>query len=660
VADGLAVLLVEDDHALLRTLGDIVGRRGYRPLNASSGRQALDVAAEARPAIALVDLRLPDMDGMEVIGRLHRVSALTEAIVLTGNASVDSAVRAMREHTCDYLIKPVAPEQLLITLERAGERWKRRNAEAALRRSEERSQRLLQNISDVVAVVDADLVYRYVSPSVTRVAGYRPDQLVGRSCLELAHPDDTAAIERLVRESLWSSIAQPAATIRIRHIDGDWRVLEVTSAKLVGEDDFEGLVLTARDVTERGRLEEQLRHAQKMESVGRLAGGVAHDFNNLLTAILGFSELLIDESAPASASRADLQAIHRAAEHGASLTRQLLAYSRRQILAPTLLDLGALARDVETILKRLLGSDIEVRLVEAPDAGLVKADRGQLEQVLMNLGVNARDAMPEGGRLTIETGRVDLDDGSVEARLHGATGPYVRLRVSDSGVGMDAETRARVFEPFFTTKPHGKGTGLGLATVHGIVEQSGGFVDVSSEPGQGTTFTIHLPRLEGGAAGVVVGTPVATPAAGPARIDTAAGAGTILLVEDDVALRELLSRALRQAGYGVIVPATPEEALRLVRDGVAAPDLLVTDVVMPGMNGPALARELLALHPHLRVLLMSGYTDDAMLRLGVFDPGQALLLKPFGPTTFLRRVRAAFEDPPAAGIGDRATNGTLH
>ena len=649
MTEGLPVLLVEDDTFLLRTLGDIVGRRGYRPLTASSGRQALDVAAEARPAIALVDLRLPDMDGMEVIGHLHRVSALTEAIVLTGNASVDSAVQAMREHTCDYLIKPVAPELLFSTLERAGERWQRRNAEEALRRSEERSQRLLQNISDVVAVVDEDLVYRYVSPSVTRVSGPRPEQLIGRSCLELSHPDDSAAIERFVRDSLWSSAPQPTATIRMRHLDGQWRVLEVTSARLVGEADFEGLVLTARDVTDRQRLEEQLRHAQKMESVGRLAGGVAHDFNNLLTAILGFSELLMNDSRPASRRHADLQAIHRAAEQGASLTRQLLAYSRRQILAPTLVDLGALTREVESILTRLLGTDIEIRVTGDANPGLVKADRGQLEQVLMNLGVNARDAMPEGGRLSIDTRRVDLDDDSVEARLHGTRGPYVRLTVADSGIGMDAETCARVFEPFFTTKPHGKGTGLGLATVHGIVAQSGGFVDVGSEPGRGTTFTIHLPRVERDAAAATAVTP-------PAPAETVTGSGTILLVEDDGALRELLSRTLNEAGYRVIAPPSPDEALRLVRERAADPDLLVTDVVMPGMSGPTLARELVAIKSGLRVLLISGYTDDAMLRMGAFDAGKALLLKPFGPASFLRKVRETLDAPPQ----DLGTGGTRH
>ena len=343
--DGLGVLLIEDDHQLLRTLSDILRHRGYRAMTASSGREGLDVVSQTRPlpAIAIVDLRLPDMDGMEVITQLRAMSALTEAIVLTGNASVDSAVRAMRQHTCDYLIKPVAPEKLFTTLERAGERWQRRQAEEALRRSEERSQRLLENISDIVAVVSEDLVFRYVSPSVTRVSGYRPDQLVGRSCLDVSHPDDADLIYQSVRESLESSDTRPPQRMRIRHVGGDWRVLEVTSARLVGQEDFDALVLTARDVTDRQRLEDELRHAQKMESVGRLAGGVAHDFNNLLTAILGFSEILLDEADPKSQSRDDLQAIHRAAEHGASLTRQLLAFSRRQFLEPTLLDL-AIAR----------------------------------------------------------------------------------------------------------------------------------------------------------------------------------------------------------------------------------------------------------------------------------------------------------------------------
>jgi CheY-like chemotaxis protein len=251
--------------------------------------------------------------------------------------------------------------------------------------------------------------------------------------------------------------------------------------------------------------------------------------------------------------------------------------------------------------------------------------------------------MPDGGRLTIDTRRADLDETSVEARLHGARGPYVRLTVGDSGVGMDDATRARVFEPFFTTKPHGKGTGLGLATVHGIVEQSGGFVDVASEPGRGTTFTIHLPRVERDAA-------AAAPVAPPLQPEPVAGAGTILLVEDDGALRELLSRTLTEAGYVVIAQASPDEALRLVRDGAAEPDLLVTDVVMPGMSGPTLARELIALKAGLRVLLISGYTDDAMLRIGAFDAGKALLLKPFGPGAFLRKVRAVLDEPPH-GIG---------
>ena len=445
MSEPIAVLVIEDDSQLLRTLRDILRHRGYHPITAGSGREGIDLASQNRPspAIALVDLKLPDMDGMEVIGRLREVSTLIEAIVLTGNASVDSAVRALRQHTCDYLVKPVAPAQLFMTLERASERWQRRVAEQALKQSEERSQRLLENISDIVAVVDADLVFRYVSPSVTRVTGYGPEHLVGRSCLEVAHPEDAILLRRAIEDSAERPTGGPPQRVRMRHADGHWRVLEMTSARLVGHGDLDGLVLTARDVTEWQRLEAELRQAQKMESIGHLAGGVAHDFNNLLTAILGFSEMLIDDSDPRGSSRQDLLAIQQAAEHGASLTRQLLAFSRRQVLEPTVLDLGALVENLESILRRLIGEGVDTLVIRQAALGSVKADAGQIEQVLMNLAVNARDAMPDGGKLTIETRNVVLDDDHMDRHTYAANGHYVLLAVSDTGTGMDATTQAQ-------------------------------------------------------------------------------------------------------------------------------------------------------------------------------------------------------------------------
>jgi two-component system cell cycle sensor histidine kinase/response regulator CckA len=519
-ADSISVLVVDDDNQLLRTLRDILRHRGYAPLTAASGKDALEIAERStpRPAVALVDLKLPDMEGTEVVRRLHALSELTETVILTGHASVDSAVQALRQQSSDYLVKPVSPEQLLSTIERAGERWQRRRAEEALRQSEE-SSRLL---------------------------------------------------------------------------------------------------------------ERELVQAQKMESIGRLAGGIAHDFNNLLTAILGFSEMLLEETASGTRARRDLEAIQKAASHGASLTRQLLAFSRRQVMELAVLDLGELVHGVAPILQRLLGEDVQTTI--ACDAHLrkVKVDRGQLEQVVMNLAVNARDAMPEGGKLTLEVRNVMLDADYVREHSYAQVGQHVMLSVSDTGIGMDAGTRARIFEPFFTTKDVGKGTGLGLSTVYGIVKQSGGSIEVFSEPNKGTTFKVYLPICEVPAdAGAETGPMLPAPG----------GAEAILLVEDDPALRELLARTLARHGYRLSEAATGLAALDLIRDTSVPIDLLLTDAVLPGMSGPSLAREAATLRPGIRVLFVSGYTDDAMLRLGMLNENQAFLQKPFGATALLRKVR---------------------
>ena len=446
--------------------------------------------------VALVDLRLPDMDGLELVSRLHAVSQLTQVVILTGNASLQSAIRAMQAQSCDYLVKPVSPDLLLRTVAGAGERWQRRRAEEALRTTEERNRLLIENIADLILVIDRGGVIQYASPSSPQVAGWEPPELTGRQVLELVHPDDEARTE----ESLADVRVQPSSLgsieFKFRHKDGSWRMMDAVIRNLLDQPELGGWVLTARDVSERHRLMAEFLQAQKMESVGRLAGGIAHDFNNLLSVIMGHAELALAEEALASERHADLKGIVRAAERAASLIRQLLAFSRRQVLELRVVDLNAVVADTEQMLRRLLGEDLELVTLLSPQIAPIKADAGQLQQVLLNLAVNARDAMPGGGRITIETANAVLDQ--TYADTHGRLGPgrYAMLALSDTGVGMDPATQASIFEPFFTTKAPGKGTGLGLATVHGIVTQSGGHIWVYSEMGRGTTFKIYFPRVD--------------------------------------------------------------------------------------------------------------------------------------------------------------------
>src|SRR5213592_1044324 len=373
---------------------------------------------------------------------------------------------------------------------------------------------------------------------------------------------------------------------------------------------------------ERRRLEEQLAHSQRMEAVGRLAGGIAHDFNNVLTAVLGSIELLLLDEPPGRPHREELDIIRDAATRAKDLIRQLLAFSARQVLQPAAVDLNRLVRDVAKMLRRLIGEDIKLETLLAPELGAVRVDAGQMEQVLVNLAVNARDAMPEGGRLTIKTDNVD------------AGGSQVLLHVSDSGVGMDEEVQAHMFEPFFTTKPRGKGSGLGLATVYGIVRQSGGHIAVDSAPGRGATFRIYLPRVEAPLDPTDRPTPVTAPAA---------GSETILLVEDEHLVRLLARKVLERAGYRVLVAAGGAEALDLAERYAGTIHLLLTDVVMPGMNGRELIRRLAPLRPDLRVLYMSGYADEAVAQHGVLDPGTAFLQKPFTPGGLADKVRGVLD-----------------
>ena len=376
---------------------------------------------------------------------------------------------------------------------------------------------------------------------------------------------------------------------------------------------------------ERVQLQRDLAQAQKLEAIGRLAGGVAHDFNNVLTAILGSSELLLLDTPRDATNREEIEIIRDAATRAQDLIRQLLAFSARQVLQPAVIDLNALVKNLGRMLRRLIGEDLALATELAPDLGSVRVDPGQVEQVLVNLAVNARDAMPDGGRLTIRTANVDVaESGEL------ATGRYVLVEVSDTGIGMDAPTLARAFEPFFTTKERGKGTGLGLASAYGIVRQSGGQITVSSTPGAGTTFRIHLPRVDAPVDTARATSPVTAPAA---------GTETVLVAEDEQIVRVLIRKVLEQAGYTVLLAGGGAEALQVAERHAGPIHLLVTDVVMPGMSGRELARRVVERWPATKVLYMSGYADDAVERHGVLDPGTAFMQKPFTPSALARRVR---------------------
>ena len=396
----------------------------------------------------------------------------------------------------------------------------------------------------------------------------------------------------------------------------------------------EVLEIIAEDVTERRILEDQFRQAQKMEAVGRLAGGVAHDFNNLLMVISGYTYVLLNQLGAADPRRKKAEAIQEATQRAAGLTRQLLAFGRKQVLELKVIDLNAVVADISKLLRPLIGEDIEVVVTCDPGLGRTKADPGQMEQVIMNLAVNARDAMPSGGKLIIETRNVDLDDKYQRAHASVKPGRYVMLAVSDTGCGMDAETQLRIFEPFFTTKEKGKGTGLGLSTVYGIVKQSGGYVFAYSEPGRGTSFKIYLPQVEEAAAESV-----------PQRRAQLGLRGTesVLLVEDEESVRELIAEALKAQGYNVLVAGNGQEALALAAPANCRIDLVITDVVMPGMSGRELAKRLNGSRPGTRVLYLSGYTEDAIVHHGVLDPGTAFLQKPFSLDTLACKVREVLD-----------------
>jgi len=633
----------------------------------------------------------------------------------------------------------------------------RKQAEEALRKSEERFRALVENSSDGVCLMDRAGIVQYSSPSSERVLGWTPEERHGRLAFEIAHPDDMERARAFFAQCLSTRGMPVGIELRGLHRDGGWRLVEIVAANHLDDPAVGAVVVNYRDVTQRRRaedsvreaarqfravfdgaldamviaddegryvevnaaacglyglgrsallghwigdfaspgidvaatwaafrregrakgelrivrpdgrvrelefaasadflpgshlavfrdvtqrrqLEEQLRQAQKIEAVGRLAGGVAHDFNNLLNVITGYGQMLFRRLTDGP-EREKTKAILQAAERAAGLTRQLLAFSRKQVLEPKVLDLNAVVSGMDEMLRRLIGEDIELQTDLARDLGRTRADPGQIEQVLMNLVVNARDAMPRGGRVTLETGNAEMDEAYVRDHLGARPGRYVSLAVRDTGLGMDAETQKHIFEPFFTTKEKGKGTGLGLATVYGIVKQSEGYIWVDSAPGAGTTVRVYLPLVEGEPVAEGPRRP-AVPEQAPAR-----GTETVLLVEDEEMVRRMTREVLEGAGYHVLEASSGFDALRVSSGHGGRLDLLLTDVVMPGMSGRELAERLAPVRPGMKVLYMSGHTDDAIFHHGVTQAGTGFLQKPFTPEALERRIRELLGQP---------------
>ena len=510
----------------------------------------------------------------------------------------------------------------------------------ALERSEANYRSLIQGTTYGIFRCCVDGKFLTVNPALVAMLNYRSEaELLAANFVTDINPDSDKGAQLL---------QQYRQAGRLDGVEVEWQRKDGTliavrlSGRTISDEPgaSECFEVIAEDLGERRHLEEQLRQAQKMEAVGRLAGGVAHDFNNLLTIIIGYGQLLLDRLGPDHPLAGHVDEIKKTAARAASLTRQLLAFSRRQELLPRVLNLNHVISNLEKMLRRLISEDIDLAMVLQPDLAPIKADPGQLEQVIMNLAVNARDAMPKGGKLTLATANVELDELYVLSHAEVTPGPYVMLAVSDTGCGMDAETQAHVFEPFFTTKPEGKGTGLGLATVYGIVKQSGGYVWVDSEPGQGTTFKVYLPQVQEAAE------PLPVSQAQPSQ---AVGSETILLVEDEAPVRSLVRGVLEARGYTVLEASRTEEAIAFCQRHPGPTHLLLTDVVMPGMAGPVLAGHLQALRPTMKALYMSGYTNHASFQNGTLPEGMRFIQKPFTPESLAQKVRAVLDEAQSAG-----------
>jgi two-component system cell cycle sensor histidine kinase/response regulator CckA len=637
-AEKRRVLLVDDEPQVLVALEDLLSEE-FDVLKAQSGEDALKViGAQQEIAVVITDQRMPKMTGDEFLTRLDKHGATR--ILLTGYADLSAVIRAVNEGKIfAYVTKPWNAEDLWLTVHNAAEHFHLAQELTNERQRLQSKTHLLDSILDCMGegIVAADQAGKFLvfNRRAEKILGMGPANVApeGWSAKYGLHlPDQKTPLpsEQLPMTRIMNGESFVELDMFVKNAAVPGTAVAVTATPLTGESgEIVGGISVLRDVTQQRQLEAQLIQSQKMEAIGQLAGGVAHDFNNLLAVIMGYGELLLGEFSSEDPKGNDVGEMLAAAKRGVALTRQLLAFSRQQMIQPAILDLNEIVEGIEKMLRRIIGEHIRLSTKLASGLDHFRADASQVEQILLNLTVNARDAMPEGGRLHIETKNVTLNAGAAAARPGVSAGEYVVLSVTDTGIGMSAETQKRVFEPFFTTKEVGKGTGLGLSTVYGIVRQSGGHIEIESQLGQGATFHVFFPRNESGEA-------VRMSAAPPAPVQRATE--TVLIVEDDEGVRVVASRILREQGYTVLEARRASEARRIWEKHGPSIDLLLTDVVMPDINGPRLAEELSLSRPGLRVLYMSGYPGAGGL---VSPQGNALscIEKPFTPSSLAAKVR---------------------
>jgi len=631
------VLMVEDDESDAALVRRELDRLNPRPQvqHVRTEPAFLEALRGFAPHVILCDHNIPGFGGRRALELAHATLPDVPFILVTGSLDEETAVAYLRSGAADYILKDrvirLGPA-LLEALERARQRQ-------ALRQHERLLRQIIDANPSLIFVKDWDGRFVLVNQATAEIYGTTVDALVGKTDADFnPNPEEVAHFLRDDREVISSGRPKLISEEQVTNpLTKQTRWFQTIKVPLrLPEEEASTLLGVATEITERKRLEEQLLQSQKMEAVGQLAGGVAHDFNNILTAIVGYTDLLAADFSPNSRELEDLEEIRKAARRAAALTRQLLSFSRKQMLEPRIIDLNGVVTNLEKMLRSLISENIELKTALATGLGAARADPNQIEQVIMNLAINARDAMPDGGTLTIETGNATLDENYAARHVSVVPGAYVMLAVTDTGCGMNEETKARMFEPFFTTKPPGRGTGLGLSTVYGIVKQSGGNIWLYSEPGRGTTFKIYLPTVA--ALPEDIGKVVPVEAARH-------GGGTVLVVEDDDQLRRLTHRALAARGYTVLEADRGRAALDIARRHKGMIDLLLTDVVMPDTNGRKLADALRATRPGLRVLYMSGYPDGAIASHGMLEHGVAYLAKPFTTEAITRKVREVLDAP---------------